>query len=301
MSLDQWNIDCSLPNNEPYGELHYKELHEGSGKENYSIDNSSAARSIIVDWDQRLAFLDDLLGYSINYGPGDLVRVLPDAHPDLYNFYCTDAIVEKAGKPDITGNVSSWEKAIINCTYRPLPYALLEDEQISSELDRYVERDYDANVDYLTIIGQMKLVTSGRALQTTPGRNQPYTAISYKWHQVPADPNDPFSVPTDDKITACLGKVNSMPFDGYYAGTVLFMKPVSKMVTPRLGTNDAYYWNIEYKMLIRDYGPGLELEQAGHNYIWDSVSNSYDLVTHDGTIGGNRIYQAADLNQLFVI
>jgi hypothetical protein len=64
------------------------------------------------------------------------------------------------------------------------------------------------------------------------------------------------------------------------------------------------YWDLQYKTLIRDNGDvtiGGVTERAGHNYIFDTVAGRYDLVTTDGTTSGKRIYETAELNDLFTV
>jgi hypothetical protein len=314
MALDAWQY---APNVSPDALVNYQymELRE-SGKESYSPGNSTANRCFMVAWDDRAFFLDDLLGYSYLQGT-TIHRVLPDVHPEIDNFYATDAQVDGMGVLGKADNNSiSWTNAKVTTNYKPAVYSVLPDSKISpysqspqagtyTELDRYTSRQYGFSADYLTINGAMKFVTAPNVvLSNPPGRITQAMQLNYTWHQVPAKDSYPFQPPNIKAIQNCLGKVNSVVFDinggNFPAGTVLFIGVDPKMMTPLL-TNDVFYWEITYNFLVRNNGAGLNGETAGHQYIYRIDLGKYDLITNDGTFGGQRIYQTADLNTLWTI
>lgn len=296
MSLENWTFSDSSAGEVPYGELVYKESHHESGEEVYG-DNASATRVFFVDWDQRQPFVDALLGWAYRSYPG-VARILADEHPELGHFFAVNAKVKPKGQSSVDGVKSNWTIAQVMAEYKPVDYAVLRDNEVSSEMDRYTSRRYGMTADYLTLNSAMKFVTSGRVLSAAPGIVVPSEEIKYIWRQVPADVAEPFLIPTRTQIATCQGKTNSSVFDGYAAGTLLFSHVEASMTMPRL-EDGFYYWEIIYTMIHRDNGAGIGGERAGVNYIFDTSNNRWDLATHDGTAGGVRIYQNSDLNALF--
>ena len=299
MALDTWVLVDSGTPTENMVTGQYKEYRE-SGKENYSTGNSGAVRVFLVAWDVRADFLDDCLGYSYLDGELEIHRILPDPHPEIENFYASEASVEGLGVLGTSeaGSIQ-WTTAKITVPYRPLPYAVETDADTDTELDRYVQRMYAFNADYLTINGVMKFATSGKVLSNPPGRITGTQELTYLWHEVPGKSDDPFSPPNIDTVDSCYGKVNSSSFDDYPAGTMLFLGCDPQMVTPRLAS-DNFYWNISLKFLHRDNGIGADGGQAGHNYIYDVANARWDKLVDNAT-GTHTIYETADLNTLFTI
>lgn len=301
MTLDAWELITTPTDiNTAYGDTRYA-IVNGSVVESFNEDGSDIKISFLVDWDQRKQFLDDLLGWAVPGAGGTIQRVLPDQYQDYPKFYALSATVDACGKPRIESGLSLWDKAKVNVTYRPVPYAVLEDNEINTELDRYVIREYDGNADYLTLVGQMKFVADKTILNATPGKVTPNTVIKYTWLKVPALASDPFIPPTFTAINDCVGSLNNTTFDGWAEGTLLFMKPgETRLICPRLATFDSYYWEISYYFQLRDNGVGpYFLEPIGHNYVYNIAANNWDLVTHDGEYEGNRIYQYSDFYDLF--
>lgn len=302
MALDNWILaGSSVPNDAiPLG--YFKEQKE-SGKETYAHGNSSATRVFLCCWNCRAAFVDDVLGYAYLDGSNTLHRVLPDPHPDLYNFWAGDATIEGIGTVGVGVNGAiAFPTAKVTVNYRPFPYRFLADAFTGSEINRYVSRQYAFNADYLTVNGTMKFVTPvpPTVLTAPPGRITGTMELTLTWHEVPGKATNPFEPPNIENVIDCYGRVNDSDFDGYDAGTVLFMGIDPQMSTPRLA-GDNFYWTIAMKFLIRDNGAGIGGETAGHQYLYDVANARWDLVTSDGLTGGPRIYQEADLNSLFVI
>ncbi|WP_020469322.1 hypothetical protein [Zavarzinella formosa] len=312
MSLENWTYVPVGVSTEDLGAYQYLEGKE-TGRESYSSGGSQCTRVFLVAWDQRGRFIDDLLGYSYIDGSGRICRVLPDSHPEISNQYATDCSVEGIGQLGIarTGTAfGSWTTAVITANYKPRPYAIDSDSDVSyysvvgdhPELHRYLTRNSTFSVEMLTVQGAMKFVTSQRAIPNPPGKAIGTIGLQYVWNEVPAISFNPFVIPNLSAIKACFGKVNNTVFDGgggnYPPGTVLFLGVDPQQIMPRLN-GDNYYWTITFSFLYRDNGFVESLgENAGHNYLFEPTTG-WDLVTTDGTSGANRIYQSADLNTLF--
>jgi hypothetical protein len=255
-----------------------------------------------------------LLGYSYINNSNGISRVLPDEHPELDLFYAYKASADGKGVLGDTDSDSiSWTVAYVNTDYAPVPYNVLEDSAINSEEDRYVERQMTISANFLTLQGTMKFVTdsSHSVIQNPPNKFTCALNLQYTWHWVPADmsgTNTAFIPPIIGQVNACLGQVNSLVFDpdclNAPVGTVLFLGMEPKLITPKLSsieTSGQYYWEIVYHFLYMNNGTAADGNTAGHNYIYHVTSGVWDLVTTDGTSGGNTIYQKTDLNQLFVL
>ncbi|HJT24928.1 MAG TPA: hypothetical protein VJ873_10140 [bacterium] len=312
-----------------YTYLEYRE----SGKESYTPGNSNVTRVFLVNWDQRGEFLDALLGFSYLDTDGTTIhRITPDPHPEIDNFYAEEATVEGKGVLGQSDSGSiSWTVAVVTANYRPVDYAILEDSEVDSELDRYVSHTFGFTSDILTVTGGLKFETSGTIIQSPPGILAGLTQLEMTWHEVPAKSGKqaPFTVPNIRAIQSCLGKVNSAPFDvnsytdsdgnkGYPAGTVLFSGVSPKLVCPKLsdyvyGLGAQYQWEITFNFLVKNQGTWLvdNTTAIGHNFLFDLAypgGGQWDrvvAVAFDGSgdpiSTGRTLYQATDLNALFQI
>lgn len=310
MALNNWTLlPRASANLDNLLYLQYLEEHRGP-KEGFSVGNSVASKTYIVGWPVRSAFLDDLLGYSYLSGT-TLKRVIPEQHPDYPVFFASDATVEPMGKSSVgLDGVSNWTAAIINCNFRPAEYAIVKDENTASELDRYVIRTYEPNAEFISLQGGLRFVTplpgkpEGQVVSSPPGKLIFGMGLNYLWKEVPSKTATPFFLPNFSNIRSAIGKVNSVDFDGYDPGTVLFLGTESKQIVPKLG-QDIYHWDISYKMVYKRNGNGVagDSQKAGHNYLYNLTQSPpiWDLVTNDGLVTGSRIYEAIDLNILFQI
>lgn len=330
MSLELWNYAPEGKTADNLGPMDYLEYRD-TGKEQYSPGASTANRTFITRWTARARFLDDLLGYSFTDSAKNIYRILPAEHPEIENFFAEDATVEGFGKLGSTfADTVDWTCSKINCNYKPRDYFIKDDKAIVSEQERYTSRQFVYSSDYLTLQGNMILVSNCKVLASPPGRLTPAVEAVYTWHEVPADPVKPFIIPNLTAVTACLGKINSVTFDvfGLNAppGTVLFVGLDSKMQTPKLSGETAtnpvgnYFWELMFKFLYRNNGQvtvrstcgdhrrglvtgnsGPITEFAGHNYVFNLDLNRYDLVTNTGFVDGTRIYTSTDLNTLWTL
>lgn len=311
MSLDSWNYAPDVAEDN-LGDMDYMELRD-TGTESYTPGDSSATRIFMVRWDRREDFLADLLGYSaINSTGNGINRTIPDEHPDLDLFFAMTAQVTKGlgVLSEQPNNAASFTNAVITTEYKPRPYAVLPDTAITTELDRYVERPMTVAANFLTLQGTMEFVSapSGVIIQNPPNKLSSQINFQYIWHEVPADPNHPFIPPNFTAMNNCLGRVNSVTFDADVlnapAETVLFLGYEPKLVPPRFSatqTDMLYTWEITLMLGYMNNGTGLDGHTAGWNHIYRIDQNGWDLVTTNGTSGGNEIYLNADLNTIFTI
>lgn len=86
MGLELWTYTTA--NVGSLGVFEYAEAKE-TGKMTFATGSSTANRVFYVAWDSFPNFLDSLLGWSRTAG-GNVIRILPDEHPDLNGFWAVD-------------------------------------------------------------------------------------------------------------------------------------------------------------------------------------------------------------------
>lgn len=282
--------------------------------ERFAQDSLSTTRNVEVAWSDRQAFFNECLGFSYpilfeNNGVTRFDRRLPMAHPDLDGFWCTavDTIQVLAPNAGIADpSFHSFSRIQYALHFQSLPYDLKEDPALyaEGELCRFVERKFNFTGENLTVgHANFKWVTAPvDPIHTPPSKIFPVVELEYVWRKVPAIPFI--------NINNCLGKVNSATFDvgtyarkwgvpngGWAAQTVLFVGARAEMVSNETSvfgeTRAPTSFDIYYKFLYRYNGGN------GWNYFWRPTAQAFQLITHDGAAGGNRVYETASLSTLF--
>jgi hypothetical protein len=172
-------------------------------------------------------------------------------------------------------------------------------------LSRYVERSRVYGAQNLPIPGtSLKFSTVPQeTIPTSIPVRFPSQNLIYKWYQIPAggSPQVMGVLPTslETNIQACLGTVNSLPFDMAYAnyqpGYLLYLQPRLHFYTAYDGS---IYCDIEHLFIFRQYPHNWFLKRAlfaGGNTV------VFELATHDGTQTGRAAYLTADHNLLFKV
>jgi hypothetical protein len=269
-------------------------------REVYRTNGNETVRFLQCAWRDRTNFMYDMLGFSESPGSGQLSRQIPEQHPDLLHLYAADAeMIQGIGRPDqdastqlisffdgptppdslFVGDTGSGI-ARFAVTYRTFPFDILADDDIGTELDRYVERRTTYATEAFLIPGQTLKWSSDNKVIQEPTTKAFYTKeLSYRWVDVPA-------VPTSS-IETCINKVNSTTFDGYTAGKLLMIAPNLERTYNAVGQ---VVWEIIYKFLWR---------ANGWNQLYRRSSGVFADVVN--TVGGQpAIYDTADFNTLFV-
>lgn len=291
------------------GSTEYKEA-DGSDTFETGEADGEITRIFYTSWDVRSSFMDAVLGYSVNNGNGTLSRPsLPDQHPAFKNYYATKVKLEKVGMPDryeTSSKLPRYLAAKFTVTYTPVTYHVTDDEHTDNELQRFVTREYVPGADYFTVNGGMKFTTSGVVLSQQPAKITTFLELNYTWHKVPAKPGNPFVPPNVQKISDCVGRINSEVFDlegmNLAPGTVLCLPPETRLVPPRVTSGNPdnnYQWEIMFKFLYRENGYGLDGNLAGHQYLYDQANAGWDKVV--STLSGQPLYEEEDLNILFTL
>jgi hypothetical protein len=310
MSLTGWNFDDNGTTGYPLAADSYREM-DASGEANFGEDNAEARRVLITNWDTNTDFVAALLGYAEYTGAGTGVhRVPPDPHPELNWLYAMTARRSPVTPSSVNGNVSNWTMAKFDASYRGVDYYPFDDNPFEpNELYRFVSRKTIPKGDYLQLaVNAFSWKFAGGNLGSVPGIIVPSKTLEYTWHMVPSKTgmgfgaNQELRCPVENTILALLGSTNSNTFDSVYAtGTVLFVAAEATLIPPKV--NGLYHWNIKYFFEQKDHGPNQDnTERNGVNYIFNTVTNKWDCPQLQGSVFPNgRLYQYADLNQLFVL
>lgn len=321
------------------GMWEYQEAN-GSGQSAVSTGASQTTRIFYTAWGRWPNFLDDLLGYAHLVPPVTssaspsgcavpapfeaytLSRTLPDQHPLILPFYAAEATVEGMvidGEINAIGFIN-YKVAKITAVYKAPPFDILVDQQITTEMDRYLTRQAGTSVEVLNVGVGVPFFWVGTK-DLVPGTNNKLlynTELHYIWHEVPAPLDKPFVVPTLPIILQTLGKINCVAFDGYPEGTVLFAGYDPILNTPKLSAENSvvpqYTWTINYKFKVKDQGLTSLGLHAGWNFSYDARRGVWDQQTSGPDAGkptcgitpsppclGYGQYQYADLNSLFKI
>jgi hypothetical protein len=268
----------------------YTEFIEGT-REIYRAEGNEAVRVLDCPWNRRDEFRADMLGYPIQdlAPPFAIHRRLPEPHPEIpipppspiYQpnnstiFAVEMELLEGIGVPDINPDtnyirfldkgptdlipepgVEVFGKARFAVTYRWLPFDVRQDGDVTTELDRFVERRATYASQEVEVPGKgLEFNSDSVVLQVNVSRLLFRKELSYIWYQCPKIP--------EANIRNCIGKVNSVTFDangvvaadgsplGYPAGTLLMIGNDYHRYNSASG--DVVY-DIVYKFIYRQDG-----------------------------------------------
>jgi hypothetical protein len=270
---------------------HYTE-YKDTGNEQFSPENSTIARTYMVRWEERAAFLDDLLGYS-RQNNTDILRVLPDEHPEYPLFFAQEAQVKGGGQltnRGIGGQFAPlWNVGFINTVYKAFDFAVIADDLVTGEWERFTTKSAAPNTTFLSLNSAFvwrntQFAGVPRVITSAPGIRLPSVELKYTWRQIPGVLPDRYAIPTIDNIQTCLGTLNNATFDGYLAGTLLFAAVNPKLMKPRLATNPVPYWDLEYTFILRNNGTDAVSGGAiGHNFLFDPRQQLWDMPIEPGS------------------
>lgn len=315
--------------------------------ERWSPDGVETVRTLSCSWDVRERFVTDLIGTARWQGLSRFNRQVPEQHPHYaYMFAVNAQLREPQGVPgaDAGGHIFYYSRnaagaisaapglAVYDVTYRALDFDVLKDDTITTELERFVERNSKPSVDSLTLPGQSVrwalnsedsdspttyAVAADAVIPEPMARAFPTCAFTYTWHQVPgALGTTPYTsyLPLAN-ILEGLGKVNSNHFDAGYgpvnveqsqsftkvfpAGTLLFTAAEIRRVR---GAAGAPLFQVQYTLLYRP-------NKEGNVYKgWNSLlhpkrttgpTTAKFVTVYDMGTTSKGIYESFDFNRLF--
>jgi hypothetical protein len=178
-------------------------------------------------------------------------------------------------------------KARYAVSYRALPFQVLADDDITTELDRFVERRQTFAGEAFGFPSQGFLFASDNKPVQSPVYKFLFTKeLTYIWYQVPKVP--------ETNIRACIGHINSATFDtnnpdgsSYPAGTLLMIAP--DVIRRRNALGDILY-EIAYKFLYR---------AEGWNTAPRPSSGRLEAIIHNDITLAPGPYDSADFATLF--
>lgn len=291
-------------------------------REQWSEGGAEVTRTLRCAWSDRYKFVLDLLGYT-NVDPdenGKMIRQIPEQHPFYTWMYAVSANLRgylgvagqdsfgvmqvdaksADGSTAVDGSFSGTGYAVYDVTYRMPEYQIKKDTERTTELDRFVIRDYKYSIENLRLPGQGfawgALADTGspagtaipssiatKAIPQPTTKPFPTSTLIYTWLQVPQI--------YPSKLSAALGKVNSTAFDtssgNFSAETLLFNSVEIRRVRH---ANSTYYWQLAYQFIYR---------ATGWNKLYSRVGEDFYKVTKASGAGG--IYDTYEFANLFVL
>jgi hypothetical protein len=305
----------------------------------FEMSGSTGERTFRVMWEKRLSFATYMLGYGLPYTVGGvrkLSRLIPQAlHPDTPDIRAT-RIVRVSGHqwtgtdpPRADGEPYVWTNGLVNVFtdaeivvhYEHLPYAYLEDDAITTEMDRYVTRgDVRSSAEFLAYPGAGFKYARNPALAdpadgadgtTIPGDQGvivPQEEFVLTWERIPEELAEPGSDLHDTIHGTSVydplpyhGAINSIEFDGKPAGTVLLsgVRPIRHLSPLGSGFEYAMEYAFTYRPTGWNYRPYFQPAGAGTVVTWYFASKDGTHYAPGSVPDGKSYYHERDLNLLF--
>lgn len=236
-------------------------------------------------------FINALVGAGTLTGPitgGTTIRNSPHQHPLSTNLFCTCASLvaglgapttSSNGYPDFAGG------ALVAAEYRPLAWDAIS-ANANNSIDPstsilYCTQSLDFTTETFTIADNTFKFVSSSAITGVPAKYSiPVTELVLTFHQLPYMPMA--------TVRSLRGKVNNATFLGATAGTVLFRGAKSEREFNQDGT-------VVQKLQLM-------FSERSTLHPWNSLPSRTTLVwgavTEDGTGGGTKMYETADLSPL---
>lgn len=244
----------------------------------FSAEEASVIRYVEVAGTDLSLFMDAMLGWSTLSGGSNLIRYVPEAHPHFTRLYATSVEhVDPLGLPSLS-TLSSGEgtgllfaSMKLAVTYRTRDYQIKKDSEISTELDRYVMKVKNFSIESIQYPSKgFQFTSDSAAIPENPTVLFPTADLMYTWYQVPAQKDvstgeEKLPTALDTNITATVGRVNSVSFEGHAAETLLCLPPD---IVPVRQPDQTRAFNITYKFAVR------EADSATWNKIWRSKTGS---------------------------
>ena len=265
--------------------------------------DQATTRELVVAWDQRYPFRSDMLGYSVDVG-GFLGRFPPNSHPEFPQMYCTECTMIEPEGPNSQNSAYDgavqYTNAVYRCTYKPLMYRVATDDQINTEMDRFIIRKDKYSFEQLKIPGNFFVYTDGfGGALGVPGQVPNVPAVpwgivemEYTWKQIP------FTLVPKALLLMYKNCMNNAPFD---QNSMLPDGELSSGYDDKL----VLFNNVERHDYIQpnfDYVSDLVMTFVLREQPWDQILGSdgkFHPIVNSKT--GLPAYGLQDLNQLFDI
>lgn len=275
--------------------------------ETWTDGQAGIVRQLFCPWADRDVFVSDMIGDARRVG--DLLRRdLPEEDKHFSGMYCVDMqFVGGLGFPSedqsdstlayFSENTMTFPRtttaggyAVYNCTFKRPLYKVKSDDDIDNdpngygERGRYVFRTRGGRVQNLKAPFKFLKFASDtnpdNYISDLPGVILfPQPTFTMVWHMVP------FEQMSSDVIDGMLGKVNNIAWEGFTAGTLMF---VDYNRVPYQSANTGLFETITYSFMHNRQGHNFFLRNSG---VWEEVVRRGDPLT--------GVYEEGDFDELF--
>ena len=256
----------------------YEEL-AGSGRMAYTHEAGwHASREFIVDWGDRRAFCEALLGYSEDIG-GMGVRIPGQQYPGYAFLFCRDVQVEGIGELQQGPDMAAYTHAKIDATYRPNRLGTSTGEEAEFDEDEEarlarLDEQWDFGGEYFSVPGSSYWWVAGNQLvEESVGIMIGTIDIVLTSEQEP--------VLNRSRVAQALGCVNASPWYGFPGGRVLFLGASARRTITAAGIGA---WQITYRFRGRSI-PWNHFMRPGLG--WQAI---YDPDTGQGPYSSYEFY-----------
>ena len=219
----------------------YEEL-DGSGGLAFTPDGIRGTRTFIVDWADRAAFAEVLLGYTNAVGHVP-IRCEAQRFPGYEYLYCQKAEIAGLGEASQGEEMIAYPRARVTAEYSPLRTGSSVSEGPASEEDEglHLEESWDFAGETLAVPGAtFQYSDTGEKLFEPVGVMVAMVELTLTSESEPELPAA--------AIRACLGKVNATSWYGASAEHVLFLGASGRRVITSAGSQA---WRLCYRFRER--------------------------------------------------
>lgn len=211
-----------------------------AGDGSFRAGETRLVRHLIVFYSDLQTVIRELLGYSVRIGgaAGNLHRELPMRDPQFPWCYASAITsirgIKFIGKNNGSGEgpFADYQFAIVSVLFSTPPFSVKKDGGF--EWRRFVEKRFEVssemlNVEQGNIIWGATSPIATQFVAKNTSLHQMKTNLSWTWHQVPdlglfdGEGFDEGGRPAN--ILFCLGKMNSIEFEGWPPRSLLFFPP----------------------------------------------------------------------------
>lgn len=321
----------------PYTELEIADLEIKSRgirngehvRESRQVGNNIRSEWWSCAWDKRedaiRYFLGDVVVWN-NSGTLQLSRLLPQRHPEkpeLAAVQLTEMVGYKFLDLDGSGN-PTFERAELHIQYEHCPFKLKEDDEVSSELDRYVwYQPGEATADAITFPGGiLRYIREDGVSAGNPAPHLvpipfniskvfPVQRFKLRWVRLPEDVLKPTSTALSDRLfggdpegVPWIGCINKEVFYGYPNGTLLLEKVYPLLERSPLAAG--WQYTIEFEFAFKPGGwnwlpfyPTGTIDKSTLGLYF--VGKDEDHYFADALPDDYSLYNSRDFNLLFSV
>jgi hypothetical protein len=315
---EDWLFEDSAAGATPgYTAANWREDLSHSRTDVISRDRSLATVTTVVDFAKYKSAVKFILGYSYVDGNKKLRRETPAFHPQWPWLYAR--AITNVTFLDFNGKaIDAWEGSLYYATYvyamvtvefAEVRYEIWEDDEVSYEYERYLERKPKPYVELNQVDGGSLTISTPTAGDPN---GKPFIAAPYVlarqeksmfqlvWHEVPRDLIED-SDGNRPKFKAIQKKVNTTAFMGHAAGTLLCEDVEAEDMPSPIATDlfSGLQFTSKVTMTLKEFDPprgDINETRRGWNLLpWNAPSTFYWYVDP----AGNPLYSSYEFAKFF--